>query len=289
MDLVVHAPHFPAPGETVLGSEFATHPGGKGANQAVAAAKLGADVKFLGKLGEDAFGAELTESLMQAGVDCSPCWTSLLPTGIAMIVVDESGQNQIVVAPGANGDLHPADVRRAIGELEEAPQIGLGQLEIPLKSVSAFFLECLSREVPWRILNPAPATALSDAIYRSINVITPNEHEAELLTGIRLDESGALAPAATWFHERGVTHVVMTLGERGVFVSGPAGMESIPAKRVDVVDTTAAGDCFSGALAYGLAEGADFAEACYFAMRAATLSVTRAGAQPSMPTRAELG
>ena len=271
-----------------MGSTFTTFSGGKGANQAVAAAKLGGRVEFLGKVGEDTFGETLMESLSDAGVGTSHCWTSLEPTGIAMIAVDDAGQNQIVVAPGANADLHPADVRRSIGELSESPVVGLCQLEIPLKSVSAFFLECQARDVTWRILNPAPACELADLIYRSINVITPNESETHALTGIDVSESGALAPAATWFHEHGVSHVAITLGSSGVFVSWPEGMEQIAAKKVEAVDTTAAGDCFSGALAVGLAEGADFAEACYFAMRAATISVTRPGAQSSMPIRADL-
>lgn len=288
LDLVVRTPHFPAPGETVLGSSFAMHPGGKGANQAVAASKLGARVEFLGKLGEDEFAKVVLQSLDDAGVGTALCWTSLEPTGVAMIALDAGGQNQIIVSPGANADLHPGDVRRAIAELETVPTGCLCQLEIPLKSVSAFFLECQSRDVEWRILNPAPACELPDLLYRTVNVITPNESEASALTGIDLSESGALAPAATWFHEKGVEHVAITLGEQGVFVSGPEGMEAIPAKAVDVVDTTAAGDCFSGALAVGLSEGADFAEACYFAVRAATLSVTRSGAQASMPSRSEL-
>ena len=154
--------------------------------------------------------------------------------------------------------------------------------------MGAFFLEAQARDVAWRILNPAPATEISDAIYRTINVIVPNESEAEILTGIRLHEDEAFPSVATFFHEKGVSHVAITLGSRGVFISAPEGIEHIAAPKVDAVDTTAAGDCFCGALAVGLAEGADFGEACYFAVRAASISVTRLGAQASMPLRSEL-
>lgn len=288
LDLVVRTPRLPHPGETVIGSAFQTHPGGKGANQAVAAARLGAKTYFLGKLGKDAFGERLLESLRDSGVDVGLCWESLEPTGIAMILVDEAGQNEIVVAPGANADLHPADVRRAVDEMEEPPTVALAQLEIPVKSALSFFVECQSRGVAWKILNPAPAAPLPPAMYRAIDVITPNELEAQALSGIDLSETGAHAVAAAWFHEQGVPHVAITLGAAGAFVSGPEGMVQIPAKSVIPVDTTAAGDCFAGALAYGLEVGAEFAEAAEFAVKAATLSVTRAGAQDSLPTRAEV-
>ncbi len=288
LDLVVRTPRLPAPGETVIGLSFQTHPGGKGANQAAAAARLGAETKFLGKLGKDAFGERLLESLGESGVDVGLCWESLEPTGTAMILVADDGQNQIVVVPGANADLHPADVRRAVDELDDIPTVGLAQLEVPVKSALSFFVECQSRGVAWKILNPAPAAPLPAAMYRAIDVITPNELEAQALSGIDLSESGAHAAAATWFHEQGVPNVAITLGEQGAFVSSPDGMVQIPARSVSAVDTTAAGDCFAGALAYGLDVGAEFAEAAEFAVRAATLSVTRSGAQPSMPTRAEV-
>jgi ribokinase len=283
MDLVARVTRFPVAGETVLGAAFATHPGGKGANQAVAAARLGGQVKFVGKFGEDPFGDQLVASLEESRVDTSPSWRSMEPTGTAMITVDESGQNQIVVALGANADLHPGDVRRSIGELEEAPLVCLAQLEIPIKSALSCFLECQGRGTQWRILNPAPAAELSSAMYRAVNVITPNEHEAETMTGQTDPEK-----ASSWFHEAGVEFVAITLGPAGVFVSCPDLRTLIPAKQVDVVDTTAAGDCFAGALAYGLAEGGEFAEACEFACRAASISVTRHGAQPSMPVRSDL-
>ncbi len=288
MDLVVRTQEFPAPGQTVLGSGFLTTPGGKGANQAVAAARLGGQVAFLGKVGEDAFGEALLSSLSEAGANVSPVWRSLEPTGIAVITVREDGENTIIVAPGANADLHPADVRRAFEELVDTPKVVLAQLEIPMKSAGACFLEAQSREVPWRILNPAPAAEIPDAIYRTINVIVPNETEAEFLTGIKLHEDEALPACATFFHEKGVPYVVITLGSKGVFLSGPDGMEHISAPKVEPVDTTAAGDCFCGGLAVGLSEDADFGEACYFGIRAASLSVTRMGAQASMPHRSEL-
>lgn len=288
MDLVIGTSRLPLPGETVLGSELKTFAGGKGANQAVAAARLDGKVAFIGKLGEDAFGDELIASMAASGVDTSLIWRCPTPTGVAMILVEASGQNQIVVSPGANSDLHPADVRRCFNELKEEPRVALAQLEVPLKAVASFFHEAQIREVPWRILNPAPSQALPEAVFRAINVIVPNEHEAELLTGISLAESGGYAPAVQWFHEQGVEHVILTLGERGALYSTNGQMEMFAAPQVEVVDTTAAGDTFCGALAVGLDEGYEMTECIPFAIAAASQSVTRAGAQASMPTRSEL-
>jgi len=288
MDLVLGTERLPLPGETVLGGELRTFAGGKGANQAVAAARLDGKVVFIGKLGDDAFGDELVASMSSSGVDASLVWRCPTPTGVAMILVEASGQNQIVVSPGANGELHPADVRRCFNELATEPQVALSQLEVPMKAVASFFHEAQVREVRWRILNPAPAQALPDAVYRAINVIVPNEHEAEMLTGISLAESGGYAPAVQWFHEQGVEHVILTLGPRGALYSVNGQMEMFSAPEVDVVDTTAAGDTFCGALAVGLDEGYDLTECIPFAIAAASKSVTRSGAQASMPTRAEL-
>jgi ribokinase len=288
MDLVIRTPNLPKPGETVLGEALQTFPGGKGANQAVAAAKLGGQVAFLGKLGEDSFGGSLIASMEEAGVVTSHLWQAPGASGVAMILVDDAGQNQIVVSPGANGDLHPADVRRSLDELTDQPNVALAQLEIPMKAVASFFAEALVREVPWRILNPAPAQELPDSVYRSINVIVPNELETETLTGIRLHESGAYAPAVQWFHERGVEHVILTLGEQGALYSHRGKMEPFEAPKVDVVDTTAAGDAFCGALAVGLDEGYEMTECIAFAVGVASKSVTKSGAQASMPYRHEV-
>jgi ribokinase len=288
MDLVIRTPNLPKPGETVLGEALHTFPGGKGANQAVAAAKLGGQVAFFGKLGEDTFGDSLISSMEEAGVVTAHLWRMPGPSGVAMILVDNAGQNQIVVSPGANGQLHPADVRRSYGELAEHPGVALAQLEIPIKAVASFFAEASVREVPWRILNPAPAHELPDAIYRSINVIVPNEPETEALTGIRLHESGGYAPAVQWFHERGIEHVILTLGERGALYSREGNMEFFDAPKVDVVDSTAAGDAFCGALAVGLDEGYEMTECVAFAVGVASKSVTKPGAQASMPYRHEV-
>lgn len=289
MDLVVRTPHFPLAGETVLGEDLQTYPGGKGANQAVAAAKLGGEVRLVAKLGEDAFGEALLSSLESSGVNLGAIWRTPSATGVAMIVVDATGNNQIIVSPGANSELHAADVRRSFGDLAQDPRVVLAQMEVPLKTVASCFHEALVREVPWRILNPAPAQPLPDAIYRSINVIVPNEHETEILTGITLHESGGYAPAAQWFHEQGVDHVILTLGSKGALYSFKGEMDMFPAPTVEVEDTTAAGDTFCGALAVGLAEGYEVSECIPFAIAAASISVTRPGAQPSMPLRAELG
>lgn len=288
MDLVIRTPHLPKPGETVLGEALQTFPGGKGANQAVAAAKLGGKVAFFGKLGDDAFGDVLEASMREAGVETAHLWRMPGASGVAMILVDAEGQNQIVVSPGANGELHPADVRRSFAELDAHSLVALAQLETPIKAVTSFFAEALVRDVPWRILNPAPAQDVPDALYRLANVIVPNESETELLTGIRLTESGSYAPAAQWFHEQGVEHVILTLGERGALYSHAGKMEFFDAPRVEVIDTTAAGDAFCGALATGLSEGHEMTECIAFAVTVASKSVTRAGAQASMPYRQEL-
>ncbi len=288
MDLVARVARLPQPGETVMGLDFQTFPGGKGANQAVAAARLNGKVTFLGKLGEDAHGEALRASLEEAGVDVGRLWRTPAFTGLALIIVDEAGQNQITVIPGANGEFFPGDVRRALNELDAAPTVALAQLEIPLKSVTSFFHEMHLRDVPWRLLNPAPTCELPPSLYKAINVITPNEHEASLLSGISLDDSGAYAPCATWFHEQGVPHVIITLGAGGAFYSGPDCVRTFPAPKVTAVDTTGAGDTFNGALAVGLAEGYELEEVIPFAIGAASISVTRPGAQASMPKRSEL-
>lgn len=288
MDLVIRTATFPNPGETVMGDNLQTFPGGKGANQAVAAAKLGGDVRLIAKLGEDSFGATLMQSLEASGVDLGAIWRTPSPTGVAMIVLDAGGQNQIIVSPGANGELHAADVRRSFADLDVAPKVVLAQMEVPLKTVASCFQEALVREVPWRILNPAPARPIPDAMYRAINLIVPNENEAEVLSGISLQESGGYAPTCTWFHEQGVDHVILTLGERGALYSYRGEVQMFPAPMVEVEDTTAAGDTFCGALAVGLAEGYEVCECIPFAIAAASISVTRPGAQPSMPFRSEL-
>ena len=286
-DMVVRSQRIPAPGETVLGGEFFLFPGGKGANQAVAAARLGGRVQLVACVGNDAFGKESIERFGREGIDCSRIVTdAVAPSGIAMITVDAAGENAIVVAPGANGRLSEQVVTAAVDELPADAMILL-QLEIPMESVASV-LQTASRRGMSVILNPAPAVKLPRDWYRHISILTPNEVEASVLTGIQVEGPEAAARAATWFHDAGIPQVVITLGKRGAYCSGPSGSFLVEASVVTVADSTGAGDCFNGALAVALAEGRDLYKAVRFACAAATLSVTRMGAQPAMPNRSEV-
>ena len=272
MDFVVRANHLPAPGETVLGQGFQMIPGGKGANQAVAAGKLGinsVNVKMIGRVGVDLFADHLKASLSSAGVDVSAVHASKAnPTGVALIAVDASGQNQIVVASGANGDLAPSDVE-AMRRVMRGASVALFQLENPLPTVAAALR--LAREEGVRtILDPAPAQPLSDGLLSFVDILTPNETEAKIL-------------GKTKAHM-----LVLKLGEQGCEFQGAGETYRVPAFRVEAVDTTAAGDTFNAALAIALAEGSSMPHALRFANAAAAISVTRLGAQASAPTRSEV-
>ena len=281
IDLVFSCEHLPSAGETLLVKSFAVHPGGKGANQAVAAAKLGAGVSFLGCVGEDSYGALLRTSLESVDVDCSYLQLSKgTNSGLASICVDASGANSIVVAPGANGCLTPTLVGNAIEVLR--PDVVLAQLEIPMNCVEA----CSSAER--FILNPAPARQLPRDLLSRCYAITPNETEAEMLTGIYPRSGDDCLRAATALLESGVQHVVITLGERGCFWASADGSMHLEAPSVEVVDTTAAGDAFNGALAMCLASGKSMQASLQVANWVGALSTTRAGAQDSMPNLAEV-
>lgn len=288
MDFVVQVEALPRPGETVLGSAFRTIPGGKGANQACAAAKLGGRVRMLGRVGDDVFGAALRSSLAAAGVAVQDVLaTAATPSGVALIFVQAGGQNQIVVASGANGRLTPADVTRAL----EATRGGflLLQLESPLETVEA--AAATGRRQGMRVLlDPAPARPLADALLASVDCLTPNESEAMLLLG-RREGTLALAEAheaARALLRRGPRSVILKLGAQGALLEDGTGGRHFPAPRVAAVDATAAGDTFNGALAAALAEGTSMVEAIGFANAAAALSVTRVGAQASIPGRDEV-
>ncbi len=285
IDLVARAARIPAPGETLLGMDFATHPGGKGANQAVAVARLGYPVRMIGRLGDDSFGAELKEHLMRSGVDIAGVRTSPGSSGVAVIVVAETGENSIVVVPGANALLTPQDLDASIDILRSA-SIVLTQLETPLETLVHLSELCLREGVPL-ILDPAPAQALPKELLSKVTWFTPNETEAAFYTG---PSSGA-GPTDTALELMGlgVTHLVLKLGSRGAYLATPDGQRHrIPSFPVQAVDTTAAGDCFNGAFATGLALRMTPPESARFAAAAAALSVTRVGAQPSMPSRAEV-
>ena len=281
IDLVFKTPQFPSPGETLLGRSFASYPGGKGANQAVAAAKLDGDVSFVGCVGSDPFGRILLDSLQEAGVNCN--WVRRLEdsaTGAANILVNDRGQNQIVVAPGANWKLTPGDVREALASHEDS--VVLCQLEIPEEAVAE-----ASRSKNF-ILNPAPARNLSDDILSRCLAITPNQSETAFLTGIEPSNTESCRSAAAFFLGKGVRNVVLTLGEGGSYWRSADDEAWIPALTVTAVDTVAAGDAFSGALALRYAQTGDWKESLRIATRVAAISVTRVGAQSSMPTLAEL-
>ena len=287
MDLVVRSPRIPVPGETILGGDFLMVPGGKGANQAVAAAKLGAHVCFVAKLGDDLFGRKSLENFRKEGVD-TKCvtLTSDTPSGVALITVDEAGNNAIVVAPGANAQLSPEDVQGAASEIRGAGAV-VAQLEVPLTTVQCAAELAHEAGVPF-ILNPAPARKLCPALLAMVAVLTPNETEARILTGIEVVDGDSARRAAERLLSVGVKAVVLTMGSKGFLLADGNTMELVPALKVRAVDTTAAGDAFTGGLAVGLAQGQSLRDAASFANRVAALSVTRMGAQPSMPTRKEV-
>ena len=286
-DMVVKTDRLPAPGETVLGGTFLMNPGGKGANQAVAAARLGGAVTFVARVGNDIFGQQALEQFEREGIRTEFVRTDpTQPSGVALIGVDGRGENSIVVAPGANARLDEAQVSAALAGLD-APALVLLQLEIPLASVEAAVR--WSAEKGLRvILNPAPAQPLPDELLRRVFLITPNETEAELLTGVRVTDAPSAERAAERLRALGVPNVVITLGAKGAYLRTDAESRLIPAPPATALDTTAAGDCFNGALVVALAEDRPLAEAVAFACKAAAISVTRLGAQASMPFRREV-
>ncbi len=288
MDLVARAPRLPAPGETVAGYLFSTAPGGKGANQAVASARLGAPTLMVGRVGDDALGAQLRAALRTAGVDDSAVLTTPGASGVAQIAVDERGQNTIIVVPGANGAVGAADIARLEQRLIGARALLL-QLEVPMAAVLAA-AAAGQRHGATVILDPAPASAadLPPELYRVAAIITPNESEAAALAGFPVDDDAAAARAAALLQARSGGAVILKLGARGALLLGPDGLERLAPFPVTVVDTVAAGDAFNGALAAALGEGRPLVQAARLAMAAAALAVTRPGAQAAMPTRAEV-
>lgn len=288
IDMVVKTDRIPGAGETLLGGDFVMVPGGKGANQAVCAAKLGADVKLVARVGEDVFGDTSLHNFESVGIDTRFVVRDAgYPSGVALITVDERGRNAIVVAPGANYALSPNDVENARDAIAEADAVVL-QLEIPAETVEYTVELARSLGTPV-VLNPAPIRPMSGDILSKVDVLTPNEYEAAGLLG-RMGESVEDDPegAAQKLISMGARCVVITLGEKGAYIAGENVSEYIEPKKVSAVDTTAAGDAFTGALACGLAEGMELPEAARFATRVAALSVTKMGAQPSMPSRIEV-
>lgn len=286
-DMVIQAEHLPAPGETVIGGTFFMNPGGKGANQAVAIARLGGQVAFICKTGSDIFGHQAYQLLSKEGIDTSCIFQDTEhPSGIALITVDTKAENCIVVAPGANSHLTPDDIRRS-AEAFDPVDIVLLQLEIPMETVEEAALTARAKG-KIVVLNPAPASSIPERLLRSLDLITPNETEAEAITGIKITDEESVLAAARRIAEMGVCNVIVTLGAKGALVYDGLVHKVIPACKVQAVDTTAAGDVFNGALVVGLAEGRSLAEAARFAVKAAAISVTRIGAQSSAPYRTEV-
>lgn len=288
MDMVVKTSHIPQPGETVLGGAFFMNPGGKGANQAVAVARLGGDVAFISKIGDDIFGRQSAQLFEEEGVDTKGVMTDPSgPSGIALITVDEAGENSIVVAPGANAHLRPVDVERLLGHYRLA-NILLMQLEIPMPTVR-FALEYARKRDMQVILNPAPANEEVANLFGLVDILTPNMSEAGVLSGIRVVDMDTARQAAERIQARGVKNVIITLGKDGAAVLEQDGSFSqVPSPAVETVDTTAAGDVLNGALAVALAEGKNLESAASFACRAASIAVTRMGSQSSIPFRREV-
>lgn len=281
-DMVIRVEEFPAPGETLLGQNFLLNAGGKGANQAVAAARLGGKVAMIARLGNDLFGKQTIENFKKEGLNVEGVvLDNKLPSGVAQIVVDKSGENTIVVAGGSNLALNTRQINKYYSLIQEAEVILL-QLEIPIETVLYVAKKAtgLGKKV---ILNPAPASKLSDKLYASIYAITPNETETKFLTGINITGEKSAQHAADFFHDKGVKVVIITLGAAGAFLSTADYSGTIATSDVEAVDTTAAGDTFNGALAAALSNEMNWEEAVAFANKAAALSVTQHGAQASVP------
>jgi ribokinase len=286
-DLAIKMDRLPKPGETILGGQFTTAAGGKGANQAVAAARAGGAVTLIARIGCDLFGDQAVAGFVADGINVDYLIRDQTnPSGVALIFIGCAGENSIAVAPGSNGKLVPADLRKARKKFRDADAIVL-QLETPMKTVMA--AARLAGETGRRvILNPAPARVLPASLLRRVSVLTPNENEAELLTGVTVKSRAGAAGAASELLARGVHNVIITMGSRGAYVANHEARQTIPGYKVKAADTTAAGDVFTGALAVALAEGRSLLEAARFANAAAAISVTRLGARTSAPRRREI-
>jgi ribokinase len=286
-DMVVKVPHIPAPGETILGTGFMTISGGKGANQAVAAARAGADVTFIACVSDDSFGKQALENYRKDGIDTS-C-VKVQPgthSGIALINVAEDGENSISVAPGANSWLFPEDIY-GFEDAFDGAKVVLVQLETPMETVEAAAEVAHAKGIPF-ILNPAPGATIPVSLLSKVTIITPNETEAAILTSRKNFSEKDIPYMAGEIFDKGGTTVLLTLGSKGVYLKTFDFEAMIPGYKVKAMDTTAAGDVFNGALAAALAGGMEMKEAVDFAQRAAAISVTRMGAQPSAPNFDEI-
>ena len=287
IDMVVKTDHIPAPGETVLSGTFFMNPGGKGANQAVAVARLGGEVIFISKLGNDVFGKQFSRLLSEEGIDIHYMLSDEdLPSGVALITVDKAGENSIVVASGANAHLRSKDLNGALAQVAGAGML-LVQLEIPMDTVD-YIVEYAHRHGVKVILNPAPANILSHELLECVHILTPNTKEASMIAGVEVIDMESAKKAAGIISAKGVGNVVVTMGPLGALICQNGAFSIVDAPKVEALDTTAAGDVFNGALAVAVSEGCDMKEAVEFACEAAAISVTRLGAQSSIPYRTEL-
>lgn len=281
-DMVINVPELPRPGQTIAGQDFQIFGGGKGANQAIAAKRAGAAVRFIAAIGDDDFGKSALQTFAAEGIDTSSIQILAdTPSGVAMIFVDAAGENCIGVASGANARLTPEILQSQQYAFDDIAVL-LMQLETPLETVAAAMQMAAARELPV-ILNPAPAQALSKDLLQGLYCITPNETEAELLSGIAVSDEASAIEAAEAMRQQGVQNVIVTLGAKGALLCNAAGTYFQPAETVEVVDTTAAGDTFNGVLAAMIAKGQSLQSAVETAVRAATMSVQSAGAIASIP------
>lgn len=286
-DMVVKAADLPKPGQTVIGGEFFMSAGGKGGNQAVAAARLGAAVAMVANVGTDMLGDAALQRLESEGVACHMInRDAQCASGVALISVDKRGENHIVVAPGANNELYSWHIDAAFDHIADGSLVLL-QLEIPLDTVARAIAVAQTKHCRV-ILDPAPAQALPESLLASVYLLTPNQSEAEILTGIEVVDEATASRAAAQLVGQGVENVALTMGNGGVLLADAGGCELIPAESVSAIDSTAAGDCFNGALASALASGESLAASAAFACRAAAIAVTRLGAQDAMPFEHEL-
>ncbi len=286
MDLTIQTDRVPGSGETVSGYGFITNPGGKGANQAAAAARLGATVEMIGAVGQDGFGRELITALGNSGAHTGQIVRSPnMHTGVAMIIVS-GGDNRIILDAGANGGVTGEQLCHALGSAQ-ADDYLITQLEIPLPAVLQA-LKAGRAKGMHTVLNPAPAVALSEEFFSAAELFVPNEHECALLCGIMPEDEDRMLRAGQWFLERGVGAVIITLGSRGAALVDENGLWLCPSAKVKAVDSTAAGDCFIGAMVSALARGETLRQAVWFGTRAGAFTVTRLGAQQSLPTQEEL-
>jgi len=285
--MIVKIPRIPKPGETILGGKFSTAAGGKGANQAVAAARVGGDVTFIARVGNDIFGKQALEGFESNNINTKYIkMDSTEPSGVALIFVDEKGENSIAVASGANSKLTPGDVTEA-EEVIKSADVLLMQLETPMGSIKR--IAKIAKEAGVKvILDPAPARPLDNALLSTLYIITPNESEAELLTDIPVTDFPSAEKAAFILLDRGVEVAIITMGSKGALIKTRELTKIVPGFKVNAVDSTAAGDVFNGSLVVAMAEGKTLEKTVQFANAAAALSVTKLGAQPSAPKRVEI-